>query len=155
GGTPSTRERLAQAFHSEPMPTATTANALNIRVPITQCSLELLEQHWILGMGQPRVQPALDACYGRFGIPQLRDGSYSTHCQPLHWWIAFGLAGLAAFLVLFGVPLREAFRRADGQAVGFLLIIVLCCLTENVLARQWGVVLFAYVNALLLAGRRA
>lgn len=152
---PSARQRIRQAFDSGwRTPTAATVNALNIRKPVSECSLELLEAHWLIGMGQPRVQPALDHCYRRYDIPLLLDGSYSTHCQPLHWWISFGLAGLAAFLLLFGAPLAHALRAADGEAIGLLLIIGLCCLTENVLARQWGVVPFAFFTALFVAAWR-
>jgi hypothetical protein len=152
--TPMARERLQRTLDGPlATPTMATVDAENVRVAVAHCSLELLEAHWIAGMGQEHVQPALDRCYRQFGIPLLLDGSYSTHCQPLHWWIALGLPGLAAFVLLFGLPLRAAWKAGDGAAAGFVVLIGLCCLTENVLARQWGVVLFAYVNTLLIAGR--
>jgi O-antigen ligase len=148
---PTSRQRIQEVF----TPSGEGIHhSVGIRTPILQCSIRLLEDHWILGTGQARVQPALDGCYTAYDDPALLDGSYSTHCQPLHWWIAFGLPGLAAFLLLFGISIRSALQHMDGEHLGLLLIVGLCCLTENVLARQWGVVFFALFNTLFIAVQR-
>ena len=49
--------------------------------------------------------------------------------------------------------LREftAFHQRDAIHFSFVLFILICCFTENVLARQWGMVLFACFNSLFLA----
>jgi len=151
---PGIRDRTMEAFNTLSSKTgAEGINSVNVRSPILDCSLQLLEDHWIIGMGQPAVQHALDECYQAKGHPVLADGSYSTHNQPLHWWISFGLLGLLAFALLFGYSLYVAFHRRDGIHFAFVLFILLCCLTENVLARQWGVVLFACFNSLFFAAR--
>jgi O-antigen ligase len=127
-------------------------NSVNIRLPIAKCSLELIRDHWVLGVGQANAQHTLDQCYERFQEPMLLDGSYGTHNQLLHWWLCFGLAGVALYVVYFGTLLITAWQRRDAVHLGFIVLILLCCVTENVLARQWGLVLFASFNALFLAG---
>ncbi len=151
---PTTRYRLQELspWH-ERHPVGTPLNSVEVRGPVLDCSLRLVADHWAIGTGLAQVQPALDACYVGIADPQLLDGSHSTHCQPLHWGAAFGLVGIALFFLLFLVPGRDAWRHKDLEHVGFLLFIAVCCSTENVLARQWGAVLFAWANTLFLAAR--
>ncbi|MBK9760676.1 MAG: O-antigen ligase family protein [Flavobacteriales bacterium] len=150
---PGVRERVAEVVASMKGHTVyPPLNSFNIRVPIATCSLELISDHWLLGIGQANVQPALDACYQRFEQPSLLDGSYGTHNQLFHWWLSFGLIGLVLYVVYFGTLLITAWQRRDAIQLGFTVLILLCCITENVLSRQWGVVLFACFNALFLSG---
>ncbi|MBK8612184.1 MAG: O-antigen ligase family protein [Flavobacteriales bacterium] len=147
---PSARQRALEPFRTDlAIPTAGASNSVSERFVIGHCTLELLENNWLLGLGQAAVQPALDTCYEQFNDPRFLNGSYSTHCQPLHWWLSFGMLGALLFVALFFVPLRKAWGTRDARLAGFLLFVLVCCLTENVLARQWGVVLFAFFLALL------
>ena len=149
---PSIAQRTHQLIETAESPAGSQPlNSVNIRMPIAHCTSALLKEHWLLGIGQANVQPALDACYQQFNIPLLLDGSYGTHCQPLHWWLCFGILGLLLFIALFALLMRRAWQQRDAAHFGSLLLILICCATENVLARQWGVVLFACFNALFVA----
>jgi len=151
---PGTGQRIVESFGATKMPaTAYEVTSSNIRTVIAHCTREAIGEHWLLGTGQARAQATLDACYRPFGIPLLLDGSYGTHDQPLHWWLCFGIAGIGLFLVYFGALLRDAWRARDTAHLAFLVLLLGCMLTENVLARQWGTVLFACFNALFVAGR--
>ena len=151
---PGTGQRIVESFGATKMPaTAYEVTSSNIRTVIAHCTREAIGEHWLLGTGQARAQATLDACYRPFGIPLLLDGSYGTHDQPLHWWLCFGIAGIGLFLVYFGALLRDAWRARDTAHLAFLVLLLGSMLTENVLARQWGTVLFACFNALFVAGR--
>lgn len=153
---PGSRTRVIEAYNTLSTEVGTAGiNSVSVRSPILQCSLQLLEGHWIIGMGQSAVQPALDACFQETTHPLLANGSYSTHNQPLHWWISFGILGLVAFILLIGYSLRIAMNRRDAIHVAFVLFILLCSLTENVLSRQWGIVLFACFNSLFFVSHKA
>lgn len=132
----------------------TEQTSISIRTPITHCTFGLLEEHWVLGTGQPEVQPALDQCYAELGHEAMMRQGYGPHCQPLQWWLALGIAGLAAFLLLFGWGMREARRHKDHAHLAFLVFMLLCCLTEDLLTRQWGIVFFAFFNTLFIAAQR-
>lgn len=152
--TPNARQRVAEIFRSTSAPMSEDeVTSTNIRLTLAYCSEEAIRAHWLLGTGQANAQATLDACYGRFNIPLLLDGSYGTHDQPLHWWLCFGIAGLLLFVAYFGRLLLSAWRARDLSHLAFLIFLLLCMLTENVLARQWGVVLFACLNALFIATR--
>ena len=147
---PSARQRVLEPFRTTlAIPAAGASNSVSERFVIGHCTVELLEDNWLWGLGQAAVQPALDRCYSQFNDPRYLNGSYSTHCQPLHWWLSFGILGAMLFTVLFAVPLRRAWHLRDARLAGFLLFVLICCLTENVLARQWGVVPYAFFLALL------
>ncbi|MCC7502735.1 MAG: O-antigen ligase family protein [Flavobacteriales bacterium] len=147
---PSARQRAMEPFRTDlAMPVVGTSNSVSERLVIGHCTVELLENNWLWGLGQADVQPALDMCYTQFNDPRYLNGSFSTHCQPMHWWLSFGILGAFLFGSLFFVPMRRAWQRNDARLVGFLLFVLVCCLTENVLARQWGVVPYAFFLSLL------
>ncbi len=152
---PGLRERVLELrAGSTIMPRAHELTSVNIRTPITQCTFQLLEENWLLGVGQQHTQFALDACYESLDLPLMIDQGYGPHDQLLHWWLAFGLAGLAAFVLLFGWSFRHAWQRSDMIHMAFILFLLFCCFTEDLLTRQWGVVLFAFFNTLFIAAGR-
>ena len=150
---PSARQRMAEILLGTTSPTVQSeVTSTNIRMPIAHCSAETIRDHWLVGTGEANAQATLDDCYRQFDIPLLLDGSYGTHNQLLHWWLCFGIAGPALFIVYFGALLRHAWQERNSAHLAFLVFLVLCMTTENLLARQWGVVLFACFNALFIAG---
>lgn len=151
--TPGARERMAEVLALAKKRTdMRSLTSVDMRVPIAHCSLQRIEEHWLLGVGEANVQGLLDSCYTQFDMPMLLNGSYGTHNQLLHWWLSFGLAGVALYVVYFGTLLINAWQRGDAAHLGFLVLMMLCSSTENLLTRQWGVVLFACFNALFIAG---
>lgn len=150
---PGLRQRTSEAVRFEAAPISQSeVTSTNIRLSIAHCSAEAIGDHWLLGTGQVNAQSTLDDCYRRFNIPLLLDGSYGTHNQFLHWWLCFGITGAALFVLFFGALFRHAWRTRDTAHLAFLVFLVLCMITENLLARQWGVVLFACFNTLFVAG---
>ncbi len=153
---PGIRERTSEIFRSRVIPASQTeVTSTNIRLPLAICSMETIAANWLLGTGQANAQATLDTCYQRYRIPLLLDGSYGTHNQVLHWWLCFGITGLLLFLAYFGVLLWYAWRQRNTAHLAFLVFLLMCMMTENLLSRQWGVVLFACFNALFIAGTLA
>jgi len=150
---PSARQRVLEPFRTElSIPAPGASNSVSERFVIGHCSWALLRSNWLFGLGQSEVQPSMDACYAQFNDPRYLDGSYSTHQQALHWWLSFGVLGLSVFLMLFGRPLYNAIVDHDARLASFLAFALICCMTENVLARQWGVVPFAFFLSLFTRG---
>ena len=153
---PGARQRVAEVFRSTATPISQSeVTSTNIRMPLAHCALETIGQHVFTGTGQANAQAVLDGCYRQFDMPLLLDGSYGTHNQLLHWWLCFGIAGLLLFIAYFGGLLWYAWRQRNTAHLAFLVFLLLCMMTENLLARQWGVVLFACFNALFVAGSLA
>lgn len=148
---PQSRHRISEAIITVRGHDTPGLNSVNIRGPITRCTLHLVRENWLTGVGQANTQALLDACYTGFGNTVLLNGSYSTHNQLMHWWLSFGVLGLLLYITYFGVLLHRAWRCKDAAHLGMLVFLLLCSITENVISRQWGLVLFACFNALFVA----
>jgi len=148
---PSVRERVYEAWSTPAeLPSSVGLNSVSERIAVLHCSVDLLEEHVWIGMGPHRVRDAMDVCLTPIASGALADGHHGPHMQPLLWWIGLGLPGLLAFVLLFGLSAQYAWRRRDRLHLAFLLLFLLNCLTEDALDRQWGVLLFAFLNTWML-----
>ncbi len=153
---PSVRERMHEAWTTAAeIPSSVGLNSVSERIALLHCSVDLLEEHVWFGMGPYRVRAAMDDCLRPIVNGVLADGHHGPHMQPLLWWIGLGLPGLLAFVLLFGLSAQRAWRRRDHLHLAFLLFFLLCCLTEDALDRQWGVLLFAFLNTWMLVQQKA
>lgn len=119
-------------------------NSTSIRNAINSCAFELLESSWLVGDGIGDVQSELNECY-ESKSQVLLDGNYNSHNQYLSIWLGTGIIGLIAFLFMLFYNFRTAWRQKDLLFMAFLLFYMLNFLTENVLERQSGVILFAFM----------
>lgn len=123
-------------------------NSTTIRQAIYGCSMDALKEHWLTGVGLSRTQKMLNNCYEDLKDQSLRKMEYNTHNQYLEVWISGGLIALIIFLSMLFYGFRIAIVNNDKEYLGFLIIVCLCFLTENLLARQHGIVFFAFFNSL-------
>lgn len=143
------KERFGQVFQTEvAMPHGEQHNSVNVRYGIIHCTFDLLEEHWLLGTGAGNQRVALEVCYKGLDTPVYSTAEFNTHNQYLDLWLSFGLIGLVAVVAIYWLPLRLALRSGEALYLGFILLFVICCVTENLLARQMGVVFYAVFNSL-------
>ncbi len=100
------------------------------------------------GIGIGNVQPALNDLYEKRGKEELKKMEYNTHNQYAQVWISNGLPGIIMLILMLGVPLYYSFKSKEYAYQTFLIIMAICFLTENVLARQHGVIFYAFFNSL-------
>ncbi|HQW86625.1 MAG TPA: O-antigen ligase family protein [Flavobacteriales bacterium] len=148
---PTLRGRWLEAFTTPATVPTVAASDTGERWALVHCGLDLLERNALTGLGPDRVRGAMDECLRGVAGGAYADGHHGPHDQLLLWWIGLGLPGAVAFVLLFAVPLRVAMRRKDALHAALLVFLALCCLTEDLLDRQWGVVLFAFLNTWVLA----
>lgn len=148
---PTLRQRTLEVFSTPPAVPAVAGSDTGERWALLHCGLALLEEHAVTGLGPDRVRGAMDMCLRGIAGGAYADGHHGPHDQLLLWWLGLGLPGAAAFALLFLVPLRLARQRHDLLHQALLVFVALCCLTEDLLDRQWGVVLFAFLNTWALA----
>ncbi|MEO1414250.1 MAG: O-antigen ligase family protein [Bacteroidota bacterium] len=115
----------------------------NIRHSGVAVRLALWEIAWgeitvqpITGVGLGNVQATLEAAFIREGMPLQGLG---PHNQYLHTALAIGLPGMCALIFALLVPLINAMIQRRYTAVGILLLVILGCLTEDILSRQSGI----------------
>lgn len=125
-------------------------SSVDVRRYITQCDLELTKQYFLLGTGPQHLQKKLDQCYYQFEGNAFARNRFNTHNQYFDYLLSHGLIGLVLLLTMMIVPLYQSIRGNDPIMMSFIILIILCMLTENILSRQAGIVFYGFFNALLL-----
>ena len=64
-----------------------------------------------------------------------------------------GVLGLLPFLLLLFFLTRNAIKSKDALGISILAVFVLYMLTESILERQSGIVLFSYLTTLFIMSK--
>lgn len=135
--------------------TGTTAsgqtNSMAFRELIWRIDWNLLQEHWLMGLGPARLQRELDAAFLQASILSGSPvGTYNTHCEYINQWLSFGLPGLLLFLSFWLLLYRSIWKARDTAGGLLVFALALACLTENILSRQHGVLAVAVFAVVLL-----
>lgn len=131
------------------IPDENEENSFNLRSGIYQCSLNIISDHWIWGVGPGNIQKHLNGCYDKISPEVYHGKNYNTHNQFLDYWIGLGIAGPVALMVFFIYFSVVSYRNKNFLAVSFAALFFIAMLTENLLTRQNGVVVFCFFMGLL------
>src|SRR5690606_21519780 len=124
-------------------PKGNNENSFNIRSGIYKCSFELINEHWLLGVGVGNSQKSLNQCYEQFSSDVYAKQDYNTHNQYLEYWISMGILAPIVLIVLLYKLSQVNLQHKDYLAVSATILFAICFLTENVLSRHSGVILFS------------
>lgn len=120
-----------------------------LRLSIYNCGLKQAIKAPIFGYGWGDVKSVLYACYKEEN-PNLLLNNYNTHNQFLSMLLATGIVGLFIFFFYFYYVLKYS-DKYGNQALFFLLLYFgFNMLSENILEREDGVILFAFFVNLFL-----
>lgn len=123
----------------------------DIRRGIFYCSWFLLEKSPIVGYGVGDVQSNLDRCYQeKINSNVYQKFLYNTHNQYFQVILSGGLLASLFFLASLIVPLYIAYKKSDYLLFSLTILIMACCVTENVLNRQDGIIFYSLFNSLLI-----
>ncbi|WP_331968109.1 O-antigen ligase family protein [Ohtaekwangia sp.] len=113
------------------------------RLQLWKASLNLFQEKPLTGFGLSGSENAL-----RVATHQNGDQRFNTHNQYLMILISTGILGSVLFLTGCFTFVVSSIRAADYIYAVFLLIILVGLLTENLLSRHAGVVLYSFFNAM-------
>lgn len=151
--TPSIKSRLVEFSNLQWRPPGyQEQNTANIRIGIIECSLHLLKENWLMGVGPGSLQKELNACYSKFPTDIYDSKNYNTHNEFMNSWLSLGLPGFLLFTGGLIISIILAVRRKQRNYLSFLILFYGCCLTENLLSRQMGIVFFALFNTIWALG---
>ncbi|SMC38433.1 O-antigen ligase family protein [Cellulophaga tyrosinoxydans] len=139
---PNLRHRFNEVALSNTYEKVIIWNSTSIRKGIYDCSIILLKKQWIFGYGIGDVQDNLNSCY-EDKSDVLYIGKYNSHNQYLSIWLGTGILGFFIFLFLLAYNFNLALRCNDLLFEIILIFFILNFLTENILQRQTGVILFS------------
>lgn len=124
--------------------------SLSQRIEFTRASFHIIRQHPWFGVGTGDVPQAFSQAYDEIHSPLKEEFRFRAHNQYLAIAVAFGLVGLAFFLVVLLYPYFSSKEHRTYLYTVFLCIILLSMFPEDTLETQAGASLFAFFEALLL-----
>ncbi|MEX0275017.1 MAG: O-antigen ligase family protein, partial [Flavobacteriaceae bacterium] len=124
------------------------------RMYIWDSALKVVKENPVFGVGTGDVVTSLNVQYEKDGRSFLAVYDTNTHNQFLDYMVRYGLLGLFLILIVFGLYFKVAVGRRDPIYLSILLLFLLAMMTENILDRQHGVVLFAYLNSIYFLARK-
>lgn len=121
-----------------------------LRVAIWQCSIDIMKEHWLTGVGTGDVQDSLQAAYERRKFYfASRYNTYNAHNQFVQETLAYGIAGFILFAACLLLPLFWYPPNPERQLYGlFILSIFIICLTESILEISKGIVFYSLFNSI-------
>lgn len=136
-------------------PSGQNDNGTNVRAGIVDCTISLVKQNWLWGVGPGDVQTSLNKCLNQFDTQVYAIHNYNTHNEYVNYWLSFGIIGLLVFVGVLGFSFYTAFAKKQYLHVYFLVFMCICFLTENYLDRQAGVTFFALMQTLFMAKQQS
>lgn len=139
---PQNRYRLKEAINPDP----NRWGEQQIRGSIWPCAIETVSKSSYLGVGLGDVKDELERCYIERNYTSLTywEGvRFNAHNQYLETLVGLGVPGLLYFLTMLGY-LFFLFKQNKSYLGYYLLfILMMSFLTESVLERQRGILVFA------------
>lgn len=123
-------------------------NSFNLRVAIYDCCINIIKRNPLIGYGPGDVQNELNECYKKFDTQAFTKISYNSHNQYFDYLASFGIFGTLIILFAFYYYCKIAVRGKNRLYLNFLILFYIVFLTENVLYRNSGMVLFVTFNCL-------
>ncbi|WP_419213234.1 O-antigen ligase family protein [Maribacter sp. X9] len=123
----------------------------DIRKGIFYCSWILIKESPLRGYGQGDVQSRLDACYKqKFSSNVYQKFLYNTHNQYLQIFLSAGIFALIFFLTSLFAPLYIAYKKSDFILFSFIILVMGCLMTENLINRHDGIIFYSLFNSILI-----
>jgi O-antigen ligase len=141
---PETIKRFKEVFDAKSYNQIKSYSSTSQRYGIYKCSLEKLNESWLVGYGIGDTQNELISCYKKSSnILVARE--YNSHNQFLSVLLHVGVLGFFLFLISLIMNLKLFYLKRDYFAFCLVCMYLLIMLTENILERQNGVILFSFL----------
>lgn len=141
---PETIKRFKEVFDTKSYNQIKSYSSTSQRQGIYKCSWEKINESWLVGYGIGDTQNELIGCYKkRSNI--LAAGEFNSHNQFLSVLLHVGVLGFFLFLTPLIINLKLFYLKRDYFAFCLVCMYLLIMLTENILERQNGVILFSFI----------
>jgi O-antigen ligase len=108
---------------------------------------------FLFGVGPGDSQEARISSYKRNGLALEYKKQYNAHNQFIDIFINLGIIGVLIFLYICISLIKKYIELHDYIAILFMMIFLLSCMTESILARREGIVFFTFFASLLAFSR--
>lgn len=124
-------------------------NGIAIRKAIWQCSLDPIRENLLIGVGTGDAQDELQKAYENHQFYfASRYNTYNAHNQYLQTLVASGVIGLIFLIISIVYPI--IITKIDLYYTSIAICFLFIFLTESVLETNKGIVIFSFLNTLLI-----
>lgn len=113
-----------------------------------QSALDAIRDNWLFGVGSGDVQDELNKQYKAHDFQAGIVEQFNTHNQYLQTWVGTGLIGLTFFVATLIASVAKAIRLKNHFFLVFIALFMICCLTESMLERQFGILFYVIFSSL-------
>jgi len=139
---PSIKTRTSELFQKQTYSQLDTLNSSSIRYYLNKSSFELLQDNWLIGIGIGDVKTEVMRVFqSKFNGKE----DLNSHNQYFSIWLATGVFGFIFFLYMLVFNFRLALNSSDLVFLSLLILFTINFLTENLIERQTGVILFSFL----------
>jgi O-antigen ligase len=117
------------------------------RIYIWSAAIELISDNFWFGVGTGDMNRVFNKQLVQNGQRYLANHNANSHNQLLDYLIRFGCLGTLLIIIGFLAYLKKSLKIGNPLYFMFLLLCMLCMLTENILSRQMGIVFFFTLNS--------
>lgn len=140
---PNKYNRFSKLLDKDVLNENTQYNSVLVHKLTILCAADLFKENFLTGVGVENAKTNVDTCVRQYYTynPEV---IYNSHNQYLGYTLYSGVFGLGT---LVGVLLISLYKSYRGEKLLFIILLLYCItfLTENVLERQSGIVLFAFL----------
>ena len=119
-----------------------------IRVALWGNSIELLEGHWLTGIGNGDIYDALHEKAVEHNYIYIASGKFNTHSQILQCYLGFGILGGLLIIALMIVPAVICIKNKSLTSTLIILAFILNVLVESMLEQYSGATLIPIFTAI-------
>lgn len=142
---PNSQKRIKEFFavetYTKPVD---TKNSTSIRLQVYKCAFKNIRKAGLFGFGIGDVKDVMYKCYQKYA-PAIAEQRLGTHNAYLNVLLGQGYLGLILFILILFNLLKFSIKSKDVLFTAIILFYLVEFLTENILNRQNGVILFAWL----------
>ncbi len=149
--TPALYSRVQETLQTDfSAPKGLQHNSTNIRVGIYKCTWQLIKQRPFIGYGVGSQKKVLNDCYAQYPTDVYQINFYNTHNQYANFWLLTGMPGVLLFMISLFYAFYLAIKHKNGLFICFLALFGISFLTDDILTRQAGIVIYYFVLCLFI-----
>ena len=144
------QERIKEFSEAIFNPKIEQYNPDSMRKAIYTCVVEVIEENILWGTGIGDQQTELNKKYNEHNFLLALEREFNSHNQYLQFWLSSGIIPFILFLVVLIFQFSVALVNRNYFQLSFLMLFSMSFLTENILARQNGLYLYAFFSPILI-----
>ncbi|WP_299455630.1 O-antigen ligase [uncultured Microscilla sp.] len=124
-------------------------NAFSMRLVKWRCSVEIIYENFLFGVGTGDAEDQLVICYDQKKFwGRLAGYRFNSHNIYLQDWLRLGLIGFTLLMLSFILPIIKAVKHKKGLYLAFITLFMLCGTTESLINANKGIIFFAFFSCI-------